>query len=165
MTVRLNPAQSAAVARSDVPMLVLAGAGSGKTRVITAKIVELLRRGTRADLRRDLHQSRGAKWASASSKQRDATAPRWASPPSIACLRILREDAKAVGLRGGFSIYDANDAESLLRELLRLHFGGDVEAPQLREMARAAGGAISNWKNDLRTPEDVADRTRFQPRA
>ncbi|MEE4298134.1 MAG: 3'-5' exonuclease, partial [Pseudomonadales bacterium] len=58
------------------------------------------------------------------------------------------------------SIFDEQDVEQLLRELLRLHFGGDVEAPQLREMARAAAGVISNWKNDLRTPEEVATTAR-----
>ena len=163
MNVRLNPAQSAAVARSDVPMLVLAGAGSGKTRVITAKIVELLRRGLEPE------QIFAVTFTNRAAREMGErvieAAGRNGAKVGISTfhrlgLRILREDAKAVGLRGGFSIYDAADAESLLRELLRLHFGGDVEAPQLREMARAAGGAISSWKNDLRTPEDVASHAR-----
>jgi ATP-dependent DNA helicase Rep len=161
--VQLNPAQRAAVLDVDAPMLVLAGAGSGKTRVITAKIAHLLRSGLAPEQIFAVTFTNRA--AREMSERVVDTAGRDGAKVAISTfhrlgLRILREDPRAAGLKGGFSIYDATDAESLLRELLRLHFGGDVEAPQLREMSRAAAGVISNWKNDLKTPDEVAGTAR-----
>ena len=157
---QLNDAQRDAVAETSRPMLVLAGAGSGKTRVITAKIAHLLRSGLAPEQVFAVTFTNRA--AREMSERVVETAGRDGAKVAISTfhrlgLRILREDPKGAGLRGGFSIYDATDAESLLRELLRLHFKGDVEAPQLRELSRAAAHRISHWKNEVRSPDEVLE--------
>jgi ATP-dependent DNA helicase Rep len=160
----LNPPQLAAVHHTDGPLLVLAGAGSGKTRVITAKIVHLLRvRGLKPD------QVFAVTFTNRAAREMGErvvdAAGRAGASVSISTfhrlgLRILREAPQAVGLRAGFSIFDAGDCDSLIKELLRIHFSGEVDARALREAARAAMTAISNWKNDLKDPEAVAAEAR-----
>ncbi|HSG91284.1 MAG TPA: UvrD-helicase domain-containing protein [Pseudomonadales bacterium] len=160
----LNPPQLEAVHHTEGPLLVLAGAGSGKTRVITAKIVHLLRnRGLQPD------QIFAVTFTNRAAREMAERVTEAAGKPgaevSISTfhrlgLRIIREHPAAVGLRSGFSIMDSSDQESMLRELLRIHFGGQADAAALRDMARSAGNAISSWKNDLLTPEQVAETAR-----
>jgi ATP-dependent DNA helicase Rep len=158
--VELNPQQHAAVRHLDGPMLVLAGAGSGKTRVITAKIAHLLRQGSLAP--EQVFAVTFTNRAAREMAERVAsTAGRAGRSVSISTfhrlgLRILRENPAAVGLRTGFSIVDAGDAESLLRELIRLQFGDDADPKALKEMTRSALNAISAWKNALTDPTTAA---------
>ena len=160
----LNPQQRSAVEHARGPLLVLAGAGSGKTRVITAKIAHLLARGGLAaeQVFAVTFTNRAAREMSARVAE---TAGRDGRAVSISTfhrlgLRILRENPAAAGLRSGFSIVDAGDAESLLRELARLQLGDDADPGVLRETVRAAATAISRWKNDLLDPGAAGETVR-----
>jgi ATP-dependent DNA helicase Rep len=153
----MNPPQQEAVRRVEGPLLVLAGAGSGKTRVITEKIAHLLR-NCALEPEQVFAVTFTNRAAREMSERVVQTVGRAGSRVSISTfhrlgLRILRENPAAAGLRSGFSIFDAGDADSLIKELLRIHFGGDADARALRELARAAMNAISAWKNDLCSPE------------
>ena len=135
----------------DGPLLVLAGAGSGKTRVITAKIAHLIERGTDPEhvvaitfTNKAAREMRERAQALLGKQGRSDAAGkvRIATFHSLG-LSILRHEAKAAGLRPGFSILDPADLESLVAELV---------ATADRGRARAAQWKISAWKNALVTP-------------
>lgn len=154
----------AAVRHLQGPLLVLAGAGSGKTRVITAKISHLLRNGglEPEQVFAVTFTNRAAREMSERVAKDAGRAGRKVSVSTFhrLGLRIIREDPAAVGLKAGFSIFNAGDAESLMRELLRMHWGGEADATALRDASRAAVGMISNWKNALLTPDQAATQAR-----
>lgn len=117
----LNPAQREAIQYCDGPLLVLAGAGSGKTRVITEKIAHLLRLGHAPDAVAAITftnkaakemRERVGKLIS-----REAAEALQVSTFHALGLRILQQEAQAVGLRRGFSILDADDAAALVKDL------------------------------------------------
>ncbi|MEA3413011.1 MAG: UvrD-helicase domain-containing protein [Pseudomonadota bacterium] len=149
----LNPRQREAVKHLGSPLLVLAGAGSGKTRVITRKIAWLIEE---CDFRP------GSVFAftftnKAAREMRDRvgdllgqgkTRGLTVSTFHAFGLGFLRSELKAPGLRSGFSVLDAQDSENLLREL--------VEARQDADTVAAARSAISAWKNTPMSPQDVA---------
>ncbi len=151
----LNSEQRAAVRYLDGPLLVLAGAGSGKTRVIAAKIAHLLGSGFQA---RHLAAITFTNKAAREMHERVAKAvSREAAEAVTVCtfhalgLKILRAEAAAVGLRGGFSIIDPDDAESILADLL---------VTTDRSKIRAVQAQIGLWKNALVAPaaaENLAD--------
>ena len=147
----LNPAQREAVRYLGGPLLVLAGAGSGKTRVIAAKIGFLIERGVdparivaitftnRAA--REMRERTGALLAGT---KRSEQAQRVAISTFHALgLRIVREDVRAHGLKPGFSILDPSDIEPIVAELI-----GTTD----RGRARVAQTRISGWKNALTLP-------------
>ncbi|MBI2399319.1 MAG: UvrD-helicase domain-containing protein [Xanthomonadales bacterium] len=117
----LNPAQREAVAYCDGPLLVLAGAGSGKTRVITEKIAHLLRSGHRPEgVAAITFTNKAAKEmrervGKLISREAAETLP--VSTFHALGLRILQQEANHVGLRRGFSILDAEDAFALVKDL------------------------------------------------
>ena len=119
---RLNPPQRQAVLHGDGPMLVLAGAGSGKTRVITTRIAYLLSRGVPA---RSICGMTFTNKAAAEMRQRlQALAGPAARKVTLSTfhalgLVILQQETAAAGLRSGFCVYDTADQLSLVRELLR----------------------------------------------
>jgi len=150
----LNPPQREAVRRIDVPMLVLAGAGSGKTRVITAKIAHLVEQGVdpakivaitftnkAAREMRERAQAllRGSGRADAAERVQIQTF-------HALGLRIVRSEARALGLKPSFSILDPADLESIVAELL-----GTAD----RGRARKAQWRISQWKNALTSPKEA----------
>jgi ATP-dependent DNA helicase Rep len=148
----LNAPQREAVRHVDGPLLVLAGAGSGKTRVITAKIAHLVERGTAPDAIAAITftnkaaaemRERAAKLLAAQGRA-DAAAKVAISTFHSLGLSILRSEAKALGLKAGFSILEPADLESLVAELV---------ATADRARARAAQWRISGWKNALVSPE------------
>ncbi len=156
----LNPPQQEAVRYLDGPLLVLAGAGSGKTRVISAKIAHLLRQ-TSLEPEQIFAVTFTNRAAKEMSERVIGDAGRPGSQVSVSTfhrlgLRILREQPGAAGLRPGFSIFNAGDADSLLRELLRMHWQGEADAAALRDAGRQAMGAISAWKNSLLDPAAAA---------
>ena len=152
MTDALNSAQHDAVRHLGSPLLVLAGAGSGKTRVITQKIVHLIERCEhRPDSiaaitftnkaaremreRVDVAMKKGAKGL-------------WVSTFHALGLRLLREEHVAAGLRPRFSILDATDSQALIAELL-----GTTD----RQLVRQAAGVLGRWKNAALTPDEAAE--------
>ncbi len=155
MSFPLNAAQREAVRYVDGPLLVLAGAGSGKTRVITAKIAHLLERGHAPDsiaaitftnkAAREMRDR--ASELLARGGKRDVGAALAISTFHALGLRIVRSAAKAVGLKPSFSILDPDDIEPIVAELIQTTD---------RARARAAQWKISQWKNALVTPAAAA---------
>ncbi len=150
----LNPQQQAAVDHNDGPMLVLAGAGSGKTRVITTRIARLIEDGTKPA--RILAVSFTNK-ASAEMKERMAQQVGqrvvdkiWLSTFHSFGVRFLREENRALGYDGKFVIFDQGDTLGLVREILReeqiLDRSIDINAILTR---------ISLWKNAFKMPKDI----------
>ncbi|UZD54733.1 ATP-dependent helicase [Caldimonas aquatica] len=138
----LNPAQLEAVHYLQGPCLVLAGAGSGKTRVITHKIARLLQAGYEPQhIAAITFTNKAAE--EMRERARDLVGPRAAKPLAISTfhslgVRMLREDGERVGLKSQFSILDSDDVLSILRDA-----GGTTDAAQ----ARRWQWAISLWKN------------------
>ncbi len=152
----LNPAQRQAVTTTDGPLLVLAGAGSGKTRVITYRIAYLIEeQKARPD---EILAVTFTNKAAEVMRQRVeqlvpgslAAAP-WTSTFHSFCARLLRREAPLLGLPRDFSIYDDGDQERLARALLK-EFGEDDRA----WTARGVLERISRAKTAGRTPADWA---------
>jgi ATP-dependent DNA helicase Rep len=146
--VKLNPAQQEAVQHLDSPLLVLAGAGSGKTRVITQKIAWLVEDyGVKpSQIAAITFTNKAAK----EMKERVAKLIGGRAEGLIVStfhalgVRILRQEAGRIGLKPGFSILDAADTVSLFQEL-----AGNIDKARLR----ALQSRISLWKNQLLEPE------------
>jgi len=151
----LNAAQYAAVKTLSGPLLVLAGAGTGKTRVVTHRIAELIRRGTRPARILAVTFTRKA----ADEMQRRATAliaRKLKEKPEIStfhalCVRILRRQATRLGYPAGFAIYDRGDSESVARGALR-----EIKVPEAVLRAGELLYFISRWKMGAITPEKAA---------
>ena len=145
----LNPAQRAAVQYIDGPLLVLAGAGSGKTRVITRKIAYLI--GAAGIAPRHIVAVTFTNKAAREMKARVGALSGGVRTDGLTIttfhslgLDLLRRERKAAGLKAGFSLLDEQDSEALLREILR---HGDDDPATADARAR-----ISQWKNDLVAP-------------
>jgi len=146
----LNPAQQAAVEHARGPALVIAGAGSGKTRVLTARIGRLLERGVRPEAvlaftftNRAAREMRGRIEAQLG----PAASRLWIGTFHATALRLLRREAGTLGLPPGFTVYDREDQEGIVRELVR--------AAGLPDTVYRTGiviGRISDAKNALVPP-------------
>ena len=151
---RLNPEQLAAVTHHESPLLVLAGAGSGKTGVITKKIAHLIEnRGYAPD---SIVAVTFTNKAAAEMRERvkKLLGKRPARGLTISTfhrlgMTMLHRDGDAVGLRRGFTILDQSDSMTALREIAD-------EAKSVVE-PRDAQGVISTWKNDFVTPKGALD--------
>jgi DNA helicase-2/ATP-dependent DNA helicase PcrA len=151
----LNPAQRDAVHTLRGPLLVLAGAGTGKTRVVTYRIAELIRRGVSPA--RILAVTFTNK-AAAEMKERAAglLGKRNRVKPEIStfhslCLRILRRQISHLGYPAGFAIYDRGDQESLARQALR-----EIRVDNATLRPGDLLFAISRWKNQSVRPDQAA---------
>ncbi|MFG2002583.1 DNA helicase PcrA [Spirillospora sp. NPDC048911] len=144
----LNPQQRAAVVHSGGPLLIVAGAGSGKTRVLTHRIAHLLGE-------RDVHPGQilaitFTNKAAAEMKERvDAlVGPRskamWVMTFHSACVRILRREAKRLGFPSSFSIYDQADAQRLMALVCR-----ELDLDPKRYPPKSFSAQVSNLKNEL----------------
>ncbi len=147
----LNPEQRAAVEHSGGPLLIVAGAGSGKTRVLTRRIAYLIT--VRKVRPSQILAITFTNKAAGEMKHRVAeavgsAAPNWVSTFHSACLRILRFEAKRLGFTSGFSVYDDTDQQRLLRMIVR-----DLNLDPKRFTPRAIGNAISGLKNELIDPD------------
>jgi DNA helicase-2/ATP-dependent DNA helicase PcrA len=150
----LNPAQREAVVHPGGPLLVLAGAGSGKTRVITHRIAWLVRQGVAP------HGILAVTFTNKAAREMRERVERvlglggpWIGTFHGLCLRILRRDGTLVGLDPGFAIYDSDDQVALVRRILRAAGADDTSGS-----ARAFLSRISRAKNAMETPEQVAAR-------
>ena len=153
----LNPAQAQAVTHAGSPLLIVAGAGSGKTRVLTRRIAHLLATG-RARPGEILAITFTNK-AAAEMRERVAALigpvgeRMWVSTFHSACVRILRREHEAAGLRSTFSIYDAADSTRLVTLIVR-ELGIDPK----RFTPKTFAHRISDLKNELITPAQFAER-------
>jgi DNA helicase II / ATP-dependent DNA helicase PcrA len=151
----LNPPQREAVVHAGSPLLIVAGAGSGKTRVLTHRIAHLL--GERGAQPGQILAITFTNKAAAEMRERveALVGPRaramWVSTFHSACVRILRKEAATVGLRSSFSIYDAADSQRLMSMVIR-----DLDLDPKRYPARAFTAKVSAAKNELLDPEDFA---------
>lgn len=149
---KLNPRQREAVHYIDGPCLVLAGAGSGKTSVITRKIAYLIEEcGLSA---RNIAALTFTNKAAREMKERVSKLVNRQGAKGLTVstfhnlgLNIIRREYKQLGFKPGFSIFDAEDARALLKELMLKE--GDFNSDHLDLVQHQ----ISNWKNDLTTPE------------
>jgi len=153
----LNPVQREAVVHPGGPILVVAGAGSGKTRVLTHRVAHLIK---------DLKVSPFAILAiTFTNKAADEMKDRvgqlvgpvaqkmWVSTFHSACARILRREAAHLGMRSSFSIYDQADAVRLTGYILR-----DLNLDPKRLPPRQVHAAISAAKNELLSPAEMLER-------
>lgn len=148
----LNPMQRKAVLYLDGPCLVLAGAGSGKTRVITQKIAYLLRECGYAARNVVALTFTNKAAREMNERVRQLVDPRLAKGLTVSTfhslgLRFLREEAEHAGLKKQFSILDSNDALAIIQELL---------ATTDRARLRSVQQSISLWKNGLLDPDQAA---------
>src|SRR4051795_6727624 len=152
----LNPPQRDAVTHGEGPLLILAGAGSGKTRVLTHRIAYLLRTG-QAKPSEILAITFTNKAASEMRERVEMLVGRairamWVMTFHAACARMLRADADKLGYTRQFTIYDAADQRRLIKKCLD-DLGYDVK----RYTPRAMQSQISDSKNRLRTPDEYAE--------
>ena len=157
LTRDLNPAQRRAVTHSGSPLLIIAGAGSGKTRVLTRRIAHLI--ATRRARPGEILAITFTNKAAAEMRERvtalvgPAGERMWVSTFHSACVRILRREHEAAGLRSTFSIYDAADSTRLVTLVVR-----ELGIDSKRFTPKAFAHRISDLKNELVTPEDFAER-------
>ncbi|MCW9000535.1 MAG: UvrD-helicase domain-containing protein, partial [Kangiellaceae bacterium] len=160
-TIRLNQQQELAVKQTSSPLLVLAGAGSGKTAVITQKIAHLiLTCGYRAD------QIAAVTFTNKAAKEMKARVTKMLGEGSTKGLtvstfhnlglNIIRREYKALGIRQNFTIFDDQDSLSLMRELCKKDI--DADKSELIEIL----GKISSWKNDLLLPDQAVSKAKDQ---
>ena len=153
----LNPAQLDAVQAEPGPLLVVAGAGSGKTRVLTHRIAHLVeQRGAQPSSILAITFTNKAAGEMAERVNgllgRYATGM-WVMTFHAACARILRADATRIGFRPSFSIYDSSDQVRLVRSIIEDDLGKDAK----RYPARGVHARISSAKNQLLTPQQFID--------
>ncbi|MFC5799598.1 DNA helicase PcrA [Streptomyces formicae] len=153
----LNEQQRAAVVHTGSPLLIVAGAGSGKTRVLTHRIAHLL--GTRHVHPGQILAITFTNKAAGEMKERveHLVGPRanamWVSTFHSACVRILRRESKRLGFTSSFSIYDAADSKRLMALVCR-----DLDLDPKRYPPKSFSAKISNLKNELIDEETFADQ-------
>jgi DNA helicase-2/ATP-dependent DNA helicase PcrA len=149
----LNPQQSAAVTHAGGPLLVVAGAGSGKTRVLTRRIAHLMARRNIAPY--EILAITFTNKAAGEMKERvgELVGPiaksMWVSTFHSACVRILRQEAGRLGYSNTFSIYDSADSQRLITIVAK-----ELNLDPKRYPARQFQSIISNAKNELLSPQD-----------
>lgn len=149
---KLNDEQQAAVEHVNGPMLVIAGAGSGKTRVVTRRIVRLIEKGISPDA------ILGLTFTNKAAKEMQERVQQSIHSRVLICTfhslgaRILRESISAMGYQSHFAIYDEDDAEKVVKGCIN-DLGlekADIDTKGLRQL-------ISNAKNAMQTPEQLAN--------
>ncbi|HET6352483.1 MAG TPA: UvrD-helicase domain-containing protein, partial [Coriobacteriia bacterium] len=148
----LNPAQRRAVETTDGPLLVLAGAGSGKTRVLTFRIAHLV-----ADLGVSPHEILAITFTNkAAAEMRERLGAQlgygvramWVMTFHAMCVRMLRADAERLGYSRNFTIYDDDDSKRMIKEVMR-----ELDIDDKRYPVNAVRGRISSAKSELVDPE------------
>ena len=152
----LTAPQREAVVQRGGPLLVIAGAGSGKTRVLTRRIAHILAKGdarpweimaiTFTNKAADEMRRRVVDLVGADARDM------WVSTFHSACLRMLRSHADVLGYRRGFTIYDAGDAESAVERIMK-----ELNLDTKRLSPRSVSAAISAAKNEMLSPDAYAE--------
>src|SRR5215212_4040734 len=153
----LNPAQREAVLTTEGPLLVIAGAGSGKTRVLTYRVAHLVNAvGVKPN---EILAITFTNKAAAEMRDRlglllgNRVRAIWILTFHAACGRILRREAPRLGYRSNFTIYDSADQLRLVKACLE-----ELERDPKRFAPRGGHSQISNAKNQLISPEEYRDR-------
>lgn len=155
---RLNPRQQEAVNYVGGPLLVLAGAGSGKTSVITRKIAYLVQQcGIRAQY---IVAVTFTNKAAREMKERVSTLLRPGEGKGLTVstfhnlgLNIIRKEHAALGYKPGFSIFDESDVKALMTDIMQKEYSGDDGLDEIKNL-------IGSWKNDLILPEEALEKAR-----
>ncbi len=155
---RLNPRQQEARDYVGGPLLVLAGAGSGKTSVITRKIAHLIQNcGIRAQY---IVAMTFTNKAAREMKERVATLLRPGEGRGLTVctfhnlgLNIIRKEHERLGYKPGFSIFDESDIKALLSDIMQKEYSGDDGIDEIKNM-------IGAWKNDLILPAEALEKAR-----
>ena len=157
----LNPQQQEAVAFSGAPLLVVAGAGSGKTRVLTRRIAYLMaRRGVKPY---EILAITFTNKAAGEMKERvtelvgSIAKSMWVSTFHSACVRLLRQEVERLGYSSSFSIYDSADSQKLIQKVCET-----LNLDSKRYPPRQFQNAISNAKNELQTPYEFLSKATNQ---
>ena len=159
----LNPEQREAVLHIKGPLLILAGAGSGKTRVITSRIAYLV-----GDGHAETHEVLAVTFTNKAAEEMRTRVETllgsdcsrmWVSTFHSLCARLLRREAPAIGLSRDFVIYDSSDQLTVVKQALKeLHIDDSFVQP------RAALARISHAKNRMEGPEAVKAAAQWNPR-
>jgi DNA helicase-2/ATP-dependent DNA helicase PcrA len=159
----LNPEQREAVLHIRGPLLILAGAGSGKTRVITSRIAYLV-----GDGHAEPHEVLAVTFTNKAAEEMRARVeallgsdcgPMWVSTFHSLCARLLRREAPAIGLTRDFVIYDSSDQLTVVKQALKeLHIDDTFIQP------RAALSRISHAKNKMESPAAMASEAGWNRR-
>ena len=146
----LNPQQRAAVEQTEGPLLILAGAGSGKTRVLTYRVARLMEKGVApwhilaiTFTNKAAREMAERVHALAGMESQEA----WISTFHACCARILRRDIEKLGYKRHFAIYDEGDTQSVIKSVLKALNLSEKEYPP-----KALRGIISEAKNRMLTP-------------
>ncbi len=153
----LNPEQTDAVQTLEGPLLVLAGAGTGKTRVLTTRIAHILATGSAWPSQilavtftnkaaREMKDRIGSMVGEA------VEGMPWLGTFHSICVKILRRNAELVGLKSDFTILDTDDQIRLLKQIIRAEGIDDKRWP-----ARTLAGLIDGWKNKGLAPDQIAE--------
>ncbi|MBI4828824.1 MAG: UvrD-helicase domain-containing protein [Nitrospinae bacterium] len=154
----LNERQLEAVLAVSGPVLIIAGAGSGKTRVITYRIARLINEGASPS---SILALTFTNKAAAEMRERAAALlgarelPLWVSTFHSVCLRLLRRHADRVGYPKDFVVYDAQDQRALIKSAL-----DELGLPEKEYPARQAAAMISSFKSRLKGPADAENELR-----
>ncbi|MEL6913364.1 MAG: UvrD-helicase domain-containing protein [Pseudomonadota bacterium] len=151
----LNAAQREAVEALDGPVLMLAGAGTGKTKALTTRIAHLLHTGTAREneilaVTFTNKAAREMKSRVAGLLRREDAGMRWMGTFHSISVQLLRRHAELVGLKSNFTILDTDDQLRLLKQLI---VASDID--EKRWPPRMLSGIIDSWKNRAWTPEKV----------
>ncbi len=150
----LNPAQKEAVTWPATPLLILAGAGSGKTRILTRRIAWLLNQGVPG------FQVLGVTFTNKAAQEMKLRVSKlvrqevWVSTFHATCLRILRMDGQAMGLDRNFTIYDDQDQLIIIKECLR-----ELKIDEKQVHPKAVRERISRAKDVLMTPIEYREKS------
>ncbi|MDP9031361.1 MAG: UvrD-helicase domain-containing protein, partial [Pseudomonadota bacterium] len=155
---RLNPRQQEAVNYVGGPLLVLAGAGSGKTSVITRKIAHLIQScGIRAQY---IVAMTFTNKAAREMKERVGTLLKGGEGRGLTVctfhnlgLNIIRKEHVRLGYKPGFSIFDETDVKALMTDIMQKEYAGDDGVDEIKNM-------IGSWKNDLILPAEALEAAR-----